>query len=244
MTYVVSLTDFTPIPRHDGIPWSNAHIEEALVPEGPWAELDNRVLTEDDDPANPTPRSFTLTNAQYAEGWYRVWFEDGDGNRSVPTEPVQNVPDETVPYWPLVSDIGFLLRARTKDTHGTEVGTFTGDTRPNYEQVSGIILQAANDVTAGLDTDIPEDAFRHVRQAIAIKAAMYVELSFFPEQVSSDRSPYQELKEMYADLWPLVKEAVAREAEEEVYGEMPPTSGLPRFTFPSADELVGWETSL
>jgi hypothetical protein len=36
---------------------------------------------------------------------------------------------------PSVLDVAALLRARTKDVNGVEVGTFTDDTRPTSSQV-------------------------------------------------------------------------------------------------------------
>lgn len=51
-------------------------------------------------------------------------------------------------YTPTPADVAQLLRARTKDSHGTEVGDWTDDTRPTAEEVQGLILQAVGPVLA------------------------------------------------------------------------------------------------
>jgi hypothetical protein len=51
---------------------------------------------------------------------------------------------------PSVLDVAALLRARTKDSNGMEVGTFNDDTRPTSAQVLTLIDQAVADVQAWL----------------------------------------------------------------------------------------------
>lgn len=98
---------------------------------------------------------------------------------------------------PDVDMVASFLRARTRDDEGVEVGTFNSDTRPTDEQVTSIIDTAAADM-AGCSGDwIPDSLDPKSQGVIALRAAMIVELSYWPEQISTDQSPYAQLKELY-----------------------------------------------
>lgn len=101
---------------------------------------------------------------------------------------------------PEVTDVGALLRARTRDANGTELGTFTTDTRPTQEQVERLIIQAQSFLTGEFGSDDVLPLYLETaKQLTVLKAAMAVELSFFPEQVASARSPYDKMKEELDD---------------------------------------------
>lgn len=115
---------------------------------------------------------------------------------------------QTPPAWaPTVEAVGALLRARTKTTDGVEAGTFTSTTRPTAEQVTELIQTATSDVLGAVEehsvvisdgtTVIEEYAYSAASGSAVVKAAMLVELSYFPEQVATGRSPYDQLKELY-----------------------------------------------
>jgi len=105
----------------------------------------------------------------------------------------------TSDWTPTPDQVGSILRARTKDDNGTEVGTFTDDTRPNLVQVFDLIETAVQDVTVALKLtdEQPQVLWAQLRTIASIGAAMLVEMSFFPEQINTDRSPYEKLEEMY-----------------------------------------------
>jgi hypothetical protein len=111
---------------------------------------------------------------------------------------------------PSVDDVAGLLRARTKDTEGREVGTFNDETRPTAEQVETHIDAAMGLVGVRFPTlpDVPEyqQAFSSL---VAYRAAMRIEKSYFPEQVRSDRSPYEELRQEYVDDLQALIDAIA-----------------------------------
>lgn len=238
---VVTLRDFTPIPRYDDKPWTHVTIEEGPTEDGPWTALgDIDLLPVDTDPKYPASRDFTIENATLADGWYVVTFKDEDGDQQLPIEPVHYIPDEAEPYRPLVSDVAELLRARTKDKYGNEVGNFTADTRPNQEQVQELIDQATDDIVADLDTDIPASAYRYVKRLITIRAAMEVELSYWPEQTNTDRSAYRNLKELFDEQLIRVTNAVERETLEEEFGDMPAASVSYVFNRPINWDWVVW----
>lgn len=94
---------------------------------------------------------------------------------------------------PTVDDVGALLRARTKDRHGNELGTFTDDTRPTQYQVESIIERVAQDIDDSVDAPLPQRLYGSARRLGTYMAACEVELGYFPEQVSTNRSPYAQL---------------------------------------------------
>lgn len=115
---------------------------------------------------------------------------------------------ETPPQWtPTVAAVGALLRARTKTTDGVEAGTFTEATRPTATQVAELIETAVSDVIGAVEehsvvisdgtTIIEEYAYSAAEGSAVVKAAMLIELSYFPEQVATGRSPYDQLKDLY-----------------------------------------------
>lgn len=98
---------------------------------------------------------------------------------------------------PDLEDVGALVRVRTKPIDGqTATGTFTSNTRPTDQQVEQLIIQAVGYVEAAIGT-LAEDLYDRAEHVAAIYAAMLVELSYFPEQVNTDQSPYEKLKELF-----------------------------------------------
>jgi hypothetical protein len=97
----------------------------------------------------------------------------------------------TPDYLPSPDDLATLLRARTKDANGTELGKWSDETRPTETDVARLIALAASEL---VPVDFTGPCTRSARSAIAYHAACLIELSYFPEQVRSDRSPYEELK--------------------------------------------------
>lgn len=101
-----------------------------------------------------------------------------------------------LPY-PSTVDVAALLRARTKDLNGTELGIFTPDTRPTAVEVEHLITLAYGEVTGQSGIDLGVRCTSLASSLVVIRAAMWVELSYFPEQLRTDRSVYREL----ADQW-------------------------------------------
>ena len=127
------------------------------------------------------------------------------------------------PLWlPLVDDVGELLRARTKDDQGNELGTFTDSTRPTKTEVEGYILKAAADLTSCAGDWLPETLYQTSRRVIATRAAMLVEISYWPEQINEDQSAYNQLKALFdeesGDLCRMAAEFRPDEIPGETYG--------------------------
>lgn len=231
-SYVLSFDDYQPGERLDGIPWVQAEIAEAATQDGAYTVIETINLDPvDTDPADPQLRSFTTDRATIAAGWYQITFIDDTGGRQ-PTEPVYNSA-QRAGYTPGVGDVGALLTARTRDSNGREPGTFTATTRPTRDQVERLIEKSAQRVVVKLGDNTPEQLWEQIANVIALAAAMRVELSFFPDQITAGRSPYNELKglrdEEFADLLVALEAYGAESGVEDPHAP----ALLPEFAFPS-----------
>jgi len=101
-------------------------------------------------------------------------------------------------WMPTVSNVGALLRARTCDDNGNELGTFTSETRPTDTQVEELITRAASiTVGASIGYLVPEPLWESARTVTSMLAAMLVEVGFFPEQVRAAASPYVQYERLF-----------------------------------------------
>lgn len=228
MAYVVSLQGFRPPPRFDGLPWTQVRIDESPAQSGPWTALETIPLVLDPDPSNPAVRDVTTELATLPLGWYRLQFIDASGDLSAPTEPV--FAGAGIGYRPELVDIGALLRARTTDTNGAELGTFTGETRPTAAEVDRLVDQAIRDVAGIVGVDPPADTLDIVRGVVALRAAILVERSYFPEQIRGDQSLYNALRDDYKDQLKMATEAVRESAAGGKVGEIDEPQ-MPSFSF-------------
>lgn len=100
-------------------------------------------------------------------------------------------------YTPDVDDVGSIAMSRTVDDVGRETGTFGEKTRPTRQQVLTLINRAANNVSPDLGGNIPEMFWDDAREIIALRTAMYIELTYFAAEVAQDRSPYPQYKTLF-----------------------------------------------
>ena len=110
---------------------------------------------------------------------------------------------------PTSADVAAILRARTKDLAGIEIGDFTDDTRPTGAEVVRLIDLAYNEVTGAAGMYLAPRCAGLATSLIVVRTAMWVEGSYWPEQVRSDRSIYAELSEQYAAGMPVLMECAA-----------------------------------
>jgi len=105
-------------------------------------------------------------------------------------------------HFPTLDQVGALLRARTKDKDGNELGTFTPETRPTDIEVFNLMYMANGSISQciGDGTGIPVWALPPVGQYIAMRTAMLVELAYWPEQTDPADSIYQRLLELTAPM--------------------------------------------
>jgi hypothetical protein len=131
---------------------------------------------------------------------------DGEDEPGAPAARAE-LDDGELPFRPDVQDIADLLRARTKDEDSTELGEFTDTTRPTADGVDRLITRALAEVVARLGGlpeapqpfTLDEPFWLAARTIVGLYSAMLVELSYFPEQVRTDRSAYPEYERLFND---------------------------------------------
>jgi hypothetical protein len=94
---------------------------------------------------------------------------------------------------PAVDDVAVLLRARTQDNNGVEQGTFNEATRPTDVDVDRHIALAYALERPRIPEPCPDWLADTAGALIALAAACTIEKSYYPEQVRSGRSHYDEL---------------------------------------------------
>lgn len=113
-------------------------------------------------------------------------------------------------YQPSVSDVAANLRARTKDDHSNELGEFTADTRPSYNQVVTLIGEAVAEIKMKVGDAIPSRLWTVARKAAVLNTCAAIERSYSPEQSAArEDSAYQLFKDDYNQLIEALVEAVA-----------------------------------
>jgi hypothetical protein len=98
---------------------------------------------------------------------------------------------------PTVEQVARLIRTRTKDDHMNEVGTFDDATRPTSADVEAHIDDALALVGLRLPyyAEIPADLLPAVAVTVALEVACQIEKSYWPEEVPSGQSPYDQLRQ-------------------------------------------------
>src|SRR5262245_1252659 len=200
MAFVVTLIDFTPLPRYDNKKWTQAEIYESSTSTGPWTLLETKTIADYPDATNPPTLSFTTELATLASGWYKIRFLDATGDQAIETTPVQNALVTLDAWAPTPDEVAALMRARTKDSSGVEKGHWTSKTRPTLNEVMQIIKGASDDVADRFgDVSALPTIWDLLSEGIKFEAAMQIELSYFPEQVVTGRSPFEQYRELFND---------------------------------------------
>lgn len=130
-----------------------------------------------------------------------------------------------------VASVGALLRARTVDTRGVEVGTFTDITNPTYDQVLELMDQAARDIDTEISPDLidfprPETIKPLARSLLVLRTAMLIELDF------PDSPVYDRLEKTYDKRLP----SLVKASEQAGDGDQPGSADdelMPVYSFPT-----------
>jgi hypothetical protein len=153
-------------------------------------------------------------------------------------------------YTPTVAEVGALVRARTVDAGGNETGTFSNTTRPSEAEVLNLINDCVQECYSFFGQDIPDslgeekNALRNsAKRCVSFGAAALVELSYFPEQVGTNRSPYK----MYQERYEKGHKVIAKSISDIEAGDEPgkdDESQLALYDGFPVDEggMVGWNT--
>lgn len=109
---------------------------------------------------------------------------------------------------PTIDDVAALLRARTRDKFGKELGYFNDDTRPTADQVQNYIDGAVTEVVIRLPDTVPEKYLPLVRRVVALRAAMEVELSYDPDRAHGGTSAWSGLHTMFNENMSILSNAL------------------------------------
>jgi hypothetical protein len=109
MTAVLTLTGYTPPARFDDLAWTVARLEETTSEAGSYTLAHTFTLDPvDSDPANPQTRDFTYEDATVGD-WYRIVWQDADGDQSTPEPPVEFT-GPTVAAYATAAELARLLK--------------------------------------------------------------------------------------------------------------------------------------
>lgn len=143
-------------------------------------------------------------------------------------------------YTPTVDQVAANILSRTRNTMGVMLNTFDATTVPTDTQVQAIIDQVLPEVQDVIGEDVPTALIDDAEQAVALRAAMGIELGFFSDQVNTGRSIYPQLKEMYEAALKRVSTAVVQIDESSGTVVINAAAARePSYTFPDA---VDWMT--
>jgi hypothetical protein len=93
--------------------------------------------------------------------------------------------------------VAALLRTRTRDANGVELGEWTTTTQPTLAEVQELIVSAQEQVASEIHaSEIPANVVAAARQAVVLRTALLIEDSHFSEQIGSGDSPFLQLREL------------------------------------------------
>lgn len=142
-------------------------------------------------------------------------------------------------YTPDLTQVADYIRTRTRTAGGSEAGTFNvaaaaeqDRTKPTAEQVQGLINRSIGRTSGVIGADVLAAHHESAKNVTALRAALLIELTYFPEQVATGRSPYAQLKELYDEEWADLLSALGIDVEEgggavSVDAGMPSYGGFP-----------------
>jgi hypothetical protein len=169
--------------------------------------------------SEPSPGVYAATLTLPDEGDYVIrWtLADSDGdpeNNATATEEIRVRAAAHADLRPTLADLASIMQSRVYNGTGEdEVGTFTYETRPTAEQAETIIDRALGLVTGRVGS-VPASLREMVRSIVALRAAMLVETSYFPNETGSEDSAYAAYRDQYRDALADYDEAVNRNVGE------------------------------
>lgn len=255
MAFVLTFSKYRPSPRSDGLLWTQAVIEQAPVPDittmepGAFAPIETKLIAPYADPAVPPTLSFTTELATELPGWYRIVFKDATGDQELTLPRLFS----GATFRPSTRDVAAFIKNRTVDRNNNFLGDFNnlgvaaGGTAVTADEVESLIQKAESRVLRRIDKDpnvpLATESQAAVTDAIALYAAILVEVTKYSEQIARQTSPYPQLKELFDDT--------LGELREDIVGVAPGGSGssgvglwdlvagqsmTPHGTFPETDE--------
>lgn len=235
MPVVHSFPNVTPPARFDGVAWDEIIFHESAAAAGPYLPLSPMPLAAPVAPASPQePPSYDLTvdDATLETGWYYAVFTDSMGNESPPSEPVLIAPDYSLPT---VKDVAQKLLSRTRTKGGGLAYTFNDNTEPSGSHVEDLIYQARDHVYGKLPALTDPVDIRSASELIRLYTAIQIELTIYSEQVGTNKSAYNALKDLYDEGMAALIESVGGEgmsARDDTGDDQTETPHTPYYDFP------------
>jgi hypothetical protein len=180
----------------------------------------------------------TLT-APSLPGQYTIVWDDGGAPTSYATESLL-VGAALASWQPSVALVARKIMSRTRDQYGKLLGTFSSATTPTDVQVSQIIVDVMPEVADSIGDTIPDLLADDAANVAALRAAMQVELDFWPEQINSGRSTYPQLEKQYADSLTRLQKQVTLFSEGSTTVGNTGMGGIPSWGFD--DPVTDWST--
>lgn len=109
--------------------------------------------------------------------------------------------DAHYPAKPTLDEVASMLRARTVDENGNELGTFTDTTSPTATQAQQL-LDSAYDLVRlriGRIDDAEEETIEQAHTVVMLLAARLIETVYYPEQAAQNQSAATIYGEMYEE---------------------------------------------
>jgi hypothetical protein len=133
---------------------------------------------------------------------------------------------------PTVAEVAALVPSRAKGQYG-RLTTFDETTQPTADQVQTVIDRCYSKIFGKVGTP-PDALVEDAKEIVTLRAAMLVELTFFGDQIRADRSPYQELKDLYEEAVTDFFADRAKLGGDEEPGT--PDDQQPLYSFPAPDQ--------
>lgn len=159
-------------------------------------------------------RTAPADEGEYVLVWKNVGTNAAEELVVTPTPP--SFPEDGPDWTPTSADVAAEIPERVKDEVGHVLDDFAddGSTRPTQTQVETIIAGAVRDTIAAVGTledcaaDNIVDLRRGAKDVATLRAAMRVERTYFPDQIGSNLSPYNAIRDELKDKLATLVEAV------------------------------------
>ncbi len=174
MTTVLSFTDYTPPARNDDEPWTEALVQQSDTSDGSYVQIDALPLDPlDSDPKVPQSRDLTTYLASDTPGkWYRIIWTDALAHMSLPTNPIQQLGSDVVPF--TTQDELFRV-LRIRNATSDQMAAADRVLLAAAQEIMSEIDLSANELTAGqvsvcesVNLDRAADLWRHTESAPGI----------------------------------------------------------------------------
>jgi U3 small nucleolar ribonucleoprotein component len=141
-------------------------------------------------------------------------------------------------YTPTAAQVAANIMSRTRNRYGALIGTFSANTTPTDTQIPTITDAVINEIADVIGDDIPQAFFDDAAKVVAKRVAMQIELDFYPEQVTSNRSTYKELKDQYEEALASLSRQITMAGEGETGATGSGEAKSPSYSFPPASDWL------